>query len=443
MAERRRKWAATIIILALLLLLNVIAGAEVLIGFIVMLTQVVLISLLGGALGVGVGSLIFRGPWLTRAALRFLRIGMWVPFLASSALQMVWLVGLAAVTLAACYYYLASRFILGLDWRNARPQVLRSTILQAFFISFISQVWDPQGFKWFVITEPGWVFVGYATLILVLVFLVIVDLVFPSSFDQTSTIRGTILWREMAAINAKSIYGAFLLWIACLVFWQLLSAAGLYPLISSPPDTLTMVYRLLITADTLILKDIGVSLLELFEGLVVGGLGALIISKALGTNETFRRWMLSLLPLTYVVPFVFSLFIMHWIGGYTGPWRIALGAGFLTFFPFIQAMWGLQEHRLACRVLIAVDEALPFAFVAMLFGETINAVTGLGFFTVVARASLKVDQAIATSMITLALFILLSAMLRGLAKRLYFPPALAASNSTAQPLFPAKNSPYS
>ena len=174
------------------------------------------------------------------------------------------------------------------------------------------------------------------------------------------------------------------------------------------------------------------SLLEIFGGIILSGGAALVVSKTLTGSESSRRLAGSFLPLTYIVMAMLPLFLLNW-AVLVGYWHTLALVTCLTFFPFMHVFWGLREYPLVCRLLLAADEALPFGFVAMLFGESMNAVAGLGFFTVVARTSLKVDQAIASSMITLVLFILLSAILRGLAKRLYFPPALAVSNSMTQP----------
>jgi hypothetical protein len=70
----------------------------------------------------------------------------------------------------------------------------------------------------------------------------------------------------------------------------------------------------------------------------------------------------------------------HWI--YPPPgfvfWQKVLAVGCLTFFPFVQALWGLCKHPWPYRVLLAVDDAFPIAFVTMLFAELMAATAGLG-----------------------------------------------------------------
>ena len=56
-------------------------------------------------------------------------------------------------------------------------------------------------------------------------------------------------------------------------------------------------------------------------------------------------------------------------------------------------------------MLLAAEDGLPFAFVAMLFGETMNAVAGLGFLMAVAHS---LWESVPISMVTLGLLIGLS-----------------------------------
>jgi ABC-type nitrate/sulfonate/bicarbonate transport system permease component len=63
---------------------------------------------------------------------------------------------------------------------------------------------------------------------------------------------------------------------------------------------------------------------------------------------------------------------------------------------------------------------LPFAFVAVVYGESTNAVAGLGFAMVVASGTARVLEAVSALVLLLALFTGVSSTLRWLAKRLYF-----------------------
>ncbi|MGI0016839.1 MAG: hypothetical protein ACREBU_25745, partial [Nitrososphaera sp.] len=275
--------------------------------------------MLGGVVGVALGAIILHNARLTLATLRFLQRGLWIPFLISWALP-IWpirkggelisfsllvVVAVTAVAFSACYHYLTARFILELHWREARPLVIRAAALQALFIALVSQAWTSR-WEWFLVPRAGGVVVAYATLTLIVSFLLLLDRLFQSSFDQTAAIRGTILEREGATRSWSSLWGAALLIILSLFLWQLLSISGLNTLISSPLDVLKALYPLLITGATIprmdptLWRHIGFSLTEVAGGLILGGVAALFICKGLLINFTFRKWALSLLPFTYI-----------------------------------------------------------------------------------------------------------------------------------------------
>ncbi|MBI4488709.1 MAG: hypothetical protein HY694_06455 [Deltaproteobacteria bacterium] len=462
MAERRGKTPKIFIIVGLLLLWELlyywrlidpvrfshpIATIQVLGkslgGFTMMLLQLTFASLLGSGIGFALGGLITRSTWLTQAVLRFLRLGLWLPFLIYWPLPIwpprenykydpifwAWIATAAAVILSACYHHLTARFTLGLEWREARAQVVKAVILQSLFICVISQGWvSPYGWNWFLLPGQGEVAAVYTALVLLAVFVFLIGLVFQSDFEQTAAYRGMVVVREVASTSWRSLMGAIVFTIVCLVLWHLITRP-LYPylLIGTPLDVLSIGYRLLTEGtsfpdmDSTLWRHIGISLIEVLGGLFLGGVAGLVTFRGLSTHNTLKTWLLPFLPLTYVVPIVLPLIVIHWVGRYTGPWRITLGVALLTFFPFIHVLWGLRARPTLCRILLATDEALPFAFVAMIIGEAMNGVAGLGYFMVVARVTRNtVDAGLAASLLTVALFVILSASLRSLVKQTYF-----------------------
>lgn len=426
-------------------------------GFLTKFTFVLIVvaftSLLGGAIAVFLGFLIMRSVWVTQATLPSLRTGRWVPFLVYWALPIwppqegyhydpifwAWIATLAPIVLATCYSYLSARSIIGLGWRETRALVVRESFIQTLLISLVSQgLVSPYGWHQFFLPEGGELTVGYTALFLLVAFLFLLNLASRSSFNNTAATRATVLLNEVASRSRRSLWGGVLLGVICLIIWHLLSLFGFYPLISSPLDSLKAAYRLLAIgtgipkADKTIWGDIGISLLEVTGGLILAGAAALLVCKRISTNSTFRSLVILLLPLTYVVPIVLPLFLFYWLlaipslprvlGTASFPLQTTAGVAFLAFFPFVQALWGLRTLPLFCRILMAVDEALPFAVVAMFFGEVMHAVAGLGFFTLVARhLTHRVTEGIATSLISVALLVILSSTIRWIVKRHYFP----------------------
>jgi len=53
----------------------------------------------------------------------------------------------------------------------------------------------------------------------------------------------------------------------------------------------------------------------------------------------------------------------------------------------MESLWAFQSLPLFRRVLIAVSEVLPIAFIGMLFAESFAATKGLGFVAVVTRVA--------------------------------------------------------
>jgi ABC-type nitrate/sulfonate/bicarbonate transport system permease component len=68
---------------------------------------------------------------------------------------------------------------------------------------------------------------------------------------------------------------------------------------------------------------------------------------------------------------------------------------------------------------MAIDNALPFAFVAMLFGELWAATAGLGFVMTVASATYQTNKGLAGFLITVFLLVALSTTVRWIVKRFY------------------------
>jgi len=340
-------------------------------------------------------------------------------------------VSVIAVILSTSYHYLITRSILEPRWKDIRRLVVRDALLQALFICLISQMWImPYGWEWYFFPGTGgYAAALYAVFVLLVAFLFLIDRVFRSSFDHTAAVRGSILIKEVANGSWSSLLGSALITLVLIIVWQLLSASGLYLVISSPVAVLKASYRMLAEGTVItkeystLWKHIGVSLSEVLGGLVLGGGSGLVVYKIVSSNDTIKNWLFPILPLTYVAPIVLPIVLIIWLK-LLGSWQTVAGVALLIFFPFVQALWGLHDRPLLCRILLATDDALPFAFVAMLFGEAMSAVAGLGFLMVFAHVnSHTVPEGIAVALVTIVLLVVFSSTLRLLAKRLYFSAA--------------------
>jgi ABC-type nitrate/sulfonate/bicarbonate transport system permease component len=78
--------------------------------------------------------------------------------------------------------------------------------------------------------------------------------------------------------------------------------------------------------------------------------------------------------------------------------------------------------------LLALDNALPYAFVGMLFGQLFASTAGLGFLIVVMRAEGNRTEALATSLITFGLLVVVSLALTLVAKTIASstPPTISS-----------------
>jgi ABC-type nitrate/sulfonate/bicarbonate transport system permease component len=389
-------------------------------------------SLPGGLIGIALGFLIACSSGLTQASLRFLRIGQWAPFLLwwPIALQFlvhpppnyrispyffIWAIGIPAVALAACYHYLSARVTLGVEWRGVISEVARMAVLQGLFISVMLalSVWMEP---WIIYPGMKGRPIHYATGLSLALFLLIVKWVYRSGFDYTAGVRREIFLANLRSRDRAPLWGAMLLVLLCLGGWQLLSAIG-YPhssLVSVVEKGLSP-----LISEGEIWKDVNASLFEMFAGVILSGVAALIVSLGLLGRARFRAAMLQILPFTYVLPIVLLPTWIGWRGLTLGPWTIMCVTVF-SFFSLIQALWGLRDQPWLCRILLAADDELPYGFTAIIYGEMMNAVEGLGFVVVVAGATYQTDKGLAVFVLMLALLAGLSSTLRWIVKRLYF-----------------------
>jgi ABC-type nitrate/sulfonate/bicarbonate transport system permease component len=412
-------------------LFRTLGDIEFLRGFPAMLREVIFSFVSGSLIGLAVGKLVLYSSWLSGAIRRFLPVAMWFPLFIILVVMAPLALGIAAVSLCTGYYYIAARSSLGLDGPHAWNYAAREAILLALLVSLISQVWVPH-WQWFIFHQFMNVGQGLGVFAMLFGLVGFINWCFRSNFELTASRRAAIISQEIDGkaalglnrLETSAIYEFTLLSVACLVIWLFFGTA------------LTAAYNLFLLAE--IWGDIGLSLLEVIGGIVLGGLAGQGMFVVLSHIASFRKLLFPLLQLTHISAIVLWLIVfvvwLNWFGhshpSFVYFWHKVIVVGCLTFFTLFQALWGFRDRPIFYRLLLAVDDALPIAFVAMVFGEAYAATQGLGFLIVVASAMQQSDKAIAGCLVTFALMAGLSFVLRWTAKRLYssveLPPVIPA-----------------
>jgi sulfonate transport system permease protein len=396
--------------------------------FLRMIRLMIFCTISGGLVGIGLGFLILHSSWLTQAVLRFLRIGLWFPVLVIFAIPRASLfLTIAAAMLCSCYHFLTARSFLGLRGMETLTHVGRETLLQVLFVSLLAQIWFQQ-WNWLEFASLVQPRTGFYVLAILLLLLIFINWIFRSNFELTAQRHETIITKELTSTNWRSFSGVVLLTTIGFFIWQTLAEQSLHFLSTSPMHVIEAAAYLFRTGE--IWNDIRVSLLEVIGGLAVGGLMALITFGVLSFIAPIRGLLSYVLPLTYISMLVLWLLMsitwpVYGMGMITRIEYKMTGVGFLSFFPFVHGLWGLRKHPLFPRIMLAIDEALPIAFVTMMFGELWASTVGLGFMMTVASATHQTDKALVGFMLVVILLVSFSMTLRSIAKRLYVPEPTA------------------
>ncbi len=426
-------------------------------GFGLFMVEVTVVSAVGGGIGATLAELALRTQWVTDSTIRFLRLGMWLPLFGVWATP-IWRIGwskelslpdwaelvsgvgipiVPTTLLAACYYHLTARYTLQLDRRSAVVPVIRLVVLHVLFVAFVAQLYfHAEGWRWFPYSGYDLWARAAATALLLVGFLLVLVWGSSSGFEKTSKMKGLAAFRQIRASNWKSFLGAGILWILSFAVWN-----AFYPflrdvfIIAPIRPVIRAVYRLLTTGSMMANRestlwwDIAASAQEIGEGLLLSGVLAFILVRIVeGADSRMRlSWIFAL---THILPIVIAVRLIVWIG--IGHWLKAVIIAAACLFPFAETLWGLRTAPRMTRVLIALDNALPYAFFGMLFGELWAATDGVGFFIALALAGGNRTEALAASLITLGLMTVVSLLLRFIVKRLITsePEAMLVGNGT-------------
>jgi NitT/TauT family transport system permease protein len=402
---------------------RLIGDSDVFRGFRSMLRQMIFLTLPGSVVGIAVAHRVLLNPRVSHALLRFLRIGIWIPVVLLFTVPsdtVTWAVTTAA--LCSCYNYLVGRSLLNFRGRDIVIYVGRETVLQLFFFFMLAQL-ELRQWIWMhpaALFQPA---TGVQVVLMIVIFVAFINWIFYSNFEAAANTREIIIRKELETANRRSLLGAIVIVIASLLIWQTFSSVSLYgssvsPIAPvSPLDATKAAYNLFGSGE--IWLHMQVSLIEILLGVFVCCLmafafGILCIRKAV-CSILFLFLPLTSPPLMLVA--YSSVFILVGIG----LWEKALAVAFLTFYPFFETWWALTNHSVVPRILMALDHALPFAFVAMLFGEAMASTAGLGFSMFMHTYYRAWDKAFAVHLITVGLLVCLSSCLRWIARRFYAP----------------------
>ena len=401
-------------------------------GFPAMLREVIFSFMSGFVIGVSAGALILLNTRLVKMLSRFLGLIQWFPLVLVFSGSGVFVTESMTAILCACYHYIQGRSVLGLRRRDSWIYTARETLLQTLLVSLIAQLWASR-WQWFTFTVLMQLRPGFEAFAMLVAMVGLINWCFQATFDVTATRHAAVTNYLIEGRVREAGYDFTLLAIGGLLIWQLLTALGVGPFVAAPSQALTAIFNFFSNAE--FLGDVRVSLLEVMAGIILGGLVAEIVFLASG-KPILRKVLFPLLPMTYISAIVLWLIVFVISGtwfqikgsSFLYFWHKVIAVGCLSFFPLVESLWGFRDRPVFCRFVLAIDAALPIAFLAMAFGEAYASTQGLGFRMVVANATGQRENAVGVGLITFALLVGLSFMLGWVAKK------LSALAKTPEPL---------
>ncbi|MFF4183195.1 ABC transporter permease [Streptomyces sp. NPDC001691] len=231
--------------------------------------------------------------------------------------------------------------------------------------------------------------------------------------------------------------------LALLVLWQVLSATGvLSPDTLASPGTVARAGADLV-ADGTLPSAMGISLQRVAVGLLIGGVAGIGLALLSGLSRLGEDLIDATVQMLRTVPWVglIPLFII-WLGIGEAP-KVALIALGVTFHLYLnvyagirgvdaqlveagQALglgrWGLVRHVVLPGALPGAMTGLRYslatAWLALVFGESINADAGIGFLMNQAREFFRTDVIVVCLVVYALLGLLADALVRTLERLL-------------------------
>jgi ABC-type nitrate/sulfonate/bicarbonate transport system permease component len=376
-------------------------------NFGITIAEVVIVTLIGGLLGIACGT-FFLWKRMNLPISDVISLASWIPFMVFYALPFdpndfgsrIFIVGSVTVGLYGFAYLTSLQRVMPGQWTEFIGELGKEITLRALLVSLFTQSLSQVGWIRSFITEPGVKVFLLATAGL-LVFVLLMDILLQFDLYKSVTIYGRILKNRLEVHNRNSEWLAVLLVALCpvtLVFvshW-LTEQVRIGDMFQAFSNLLLGVGK---TTAMSILPDLFVSMLEIWGGLLVGAGIAFFLSNVLVHQSIYSKITAVLVSITATIPIILPISLpligINRIGSVS--FSTLLSIGFLTAYPFLRTVLALRAYTLTVKAFMGIKNALPFAFIGMLFGELYGATAGLGFRIVSERASGNYTSAIALS----------------------------------------------
>lgn len=327
----------------------------------------------------------------------------------------------------------AMALLLALVFVNNRPFRWSLQLLSVLFaITIILFAWGKIINPMFMYPTVG-VWVG---MFLLMAVVLIANTLTRWSLDDAVSVRWALLRWELKNANSQSLLGVLILAGLGLFSWVVLSEPlAAYMLIPRPSNVIQAMFSMIVSGANatgprphMLWPDIRVSLVEIFAGITWAGLFAAPTVEWC-YSSSWRKQGGALLALAFISPVVLYDPSLIWLGvNFT---RRAFVVSCFAYFPMVQVFWSYKHLSMPSRVLLAIEESLPYAFVGMLVAEIV-AKEGVGFFIMVASVTKQLPQAFAASIILFGFLVVISTILRRAVKQevLQVPNTTTAAQPT-------------
>ena len=395
-------------------------------GWGVVLLSALTTTILAGGPGVALGYMIHKRELLSHYTLRFLRLGLWLPVYLFWGLS-IWRIPIhddgfrlvvdkigtgvmatgPSVFLAACYNYLHAHARTHGAKTRIGLALFREVLLFALLLTLLWQVFFPRVWPW------GWLVhsleANYAAVSAIAAAVFFVNLLCRWTLRDRTESNDAMGIDHSQRQNSHSLMAALLLIFVILSLWQVLdSTVGNEFEIAGPIEIGQAIVQLLVTSSNAFMDkrtttmwfDVEISLVNIFAGVGLATLLAMAFVKA-SSNYLSLKLSSLIVAVTCIAPIALTNLIMVWFG--IGILQKVVTVVCFSFFPLAQAFWNCRSLQLMPRILLAIDAALPYAFMGMLFSEAMAATAGIGFFMIMFPANGHLAEATATGLIAFAL----------------------------------------